>query len=378
MRILLVNWQDPSNLDAGGAEIHLLEVFSRLRAMGHSVTWVASGWSGCDPTDEIEGIAIRRIASRYTFGVAAAPFLRRHALPTDFDITVEALNKVPVYAPLWVRTPTALIVHHLFGTTAFQQASAPLAAATWLQERPIPSVYKRTAIQTISESTADDLASRGIPRRNMRVIYPGVDTDFFRPAPDIDRASTPTFLYIGRLQKYKRIDLIVEAFSSVLATVPSARLVIAGRGEQRMELEKRVEELGIAGSVRFAGFVSEEEKRALFQGASANIFVSPKEGWGITNLEAAACGTPTIASDAPGLRESVRHGETGFLVPHGDLEALCAAMLRLSQAPGVLEALGRAALGFARSFTWERTAGETLRHLEGVLAGPSRDPTRWS
>ena len=367
MKILLVNWQDPANPQAGGAEIHLQEIFRRLRAEGHSVTWLASGWEGAGPDDEIDGLTIRRVGSRYTFGVAAARFLRRHAHPFAFDITVEALNKVPVYAPLFGRTPTALIVHHLFGTTAFHQVSPPLATATWLQERPIPRVYRRTAIQAISESTADDLVARGLPRRNVSVIYPGVDSEFFHPDPSMSPASVPTYVYVGRLQKYKRVDLILDAFAGLLANIPDARLVIAGRGDQKAELEDRARAAGIAARVRFAGFVSEEEKRDLFRTAWANVFVSPKEGWGITNLEAGACGTPTIASDAPGLRESVRDGETGHLVPHGDVGALRHAMLRIAEDPVATAKLGYAALDFARAFTWERTTRMTLDGLEVIL-----------
>lgn len=367
MKILLVNWQDPANPQAGGAEIHLLEIFRRLQAQGHTVTWLASGWENASPTDEMEGISILRVGSRYSFGIAAARFLRRHGDPHRFDITVEALNKVPVYAPIFVRTPVALIVHHLFGTTAFQQASAPLAAATWLQERPIPAVYRRTAIQAISESTADDLVHRGLSRRKISVIHPGIETDFFHPDAGTPRAPVPTFVYVGRLQKYKRVDLILKAFAGLAAELPEARLVIAGRGDRRAALETEAGDLGISGHVRFAGFVSEEEKRHLFRTAWANLFVSPKEGWGITNLEAAACATPTIASDAPGLRESVRHSETGYLVPHGEVEALRDAMLRVAREPDRMETMGAAALAFARSFTWEGAARETLAGLEAVV-----------
>ena len=79
--------------------------------------------------------------------------------------------------------------------------------------------------------------------------------------------------------------------------------------------------------------MSEDEKIRLLRAAWANLFPSPKEGWGITVVEAGACGTPSLASDSPGLRDSVRHGETGFLVPHGDAEALAARMLELAAAP---------------------------------------------
>ena len=113
--------------------------------------------------------------------------------------------------------------------------------------------------------------------------------------------------------------------------------------------------------------VHEADKIALLRRAWATLFASPKEGWGITNLEAAACGTPVIASDSPGIRESVRHGETGFLVPHGDVAAMAASMRYLSGERGLVERLGIAARHFAEGFTWTRAADETEAHLREVV-----------
>jgi glycosyltransferase involved in cell wall biosynthesis len=98
------------------------------------------------------------------------------------------------------------------------------------------------------------------------------------------------------------------------------------------------------------------------------VLASPKEGWGITNLEAAACATPVVASNSPGIRESVRDGETGYLVPHGDVLAMAAALDRLASSRDLVERLGAAARAFAETFTWERAAEETARHLSRVVA----------
>jgi len=118
--------------------------------------------------------------------------------------------------------------------------------------------------------------------------------------------------------------------------------------------------------VTFAGFVSEEGKRELMRRAWATVQPSPKEGWGITNIEAAACGTPTVASDSPGLRESVVHNTTGLLVPHGDVAALADALERLAMDPLEVARLGAGAHQFAQGFTWDRAADLTEAHLEEV------------
>ena len=109
--------------------------------------------------------------------------------------------------------------------------------------------------------------------------------------------------------------------------------------------------------------ISESDKLSLLRRSWALAFASPKEGWGITNLEAAACGTPVVASSSPGIRESVRDGETGFLVPHGDTAAMAVALWRIAGSPVLVRTLGANARTFAESFTWERAALETESHL---------------
>jgi glycosyltransferase involved in cell wall biosynthesis len=267
---------------------------------------------------------------------------------------------VPLATRRWGVPNTIALVPHLFGSTVFQEAPLPLAAAVWLAERPLPRLYRGVPFQAISESTADDLVARGIPRDLVTVIYPGIDTAGYTPAPGT-RAAVPTFAYLGRLKRYKGVDLVLRAFARL--GHPAARLEIAGTGDHRPALEALARSLDLTERVRFLGFVSESEKVALLRRAWALCFASPKEGWGITNLEAAACGTPVVASRSPGLRESVRDGETGFLVPHGDVAALAAAMRRLADDAGLVARLGAEGRRFAETFTWERAADETAAHV---------------
>ena len=223
--------------------------------------------------------------------------------------------------------------------------------------------------QAISESTRDDLAERGIDASHVEVIYPGIDTVGFTPAPGL-RSPNPLFAYLGRLKKYKGVHLVIEAFARV--THPAAILEIAGAGDFRPALERLARSLDLDGRVRFLGRISEADKLALLRRSWALAFASPKEGWGITNLEAAACGTPVVASNSPGIRESVRHGETGYLVRHGDVVGMAEAMNRLAGDQALVERLGQEARRFAESFTWERAAAETEQHLLDSIQGGSR------
>jgi glycosyltransferase involved in cell wall biosynthesis len=369
VNILLVNWQDRDNPQAGGAEIHLFEIFSRLAARGHRVRLVCAGWRGAPARATVEGISVERHGTRNTFAALGRSAVRQALAAERPDIVVEDVNKVPLFLPGMTRLPFCTIIPHLFGDTVFHEAAWPMASAVWLAERPLARAYRRTGFHAISESTRDDLVARGVPAARIRVIHPGVDSVHFCPDPNVARTSPPSFLYIGRLKRYKGVDLALRALARARVRRPDLRLDIAGRGDFQPELERLAASLGLGAAVTFRGFVTEAEKLGLLRAASANVFPSPKEGWGITIVEAAACGTPSLASDSPGLRDSVRDGTTGLLVPHGDTEALADRMVQLAGDPVLIERLGADARRFAESLTWDAAANATEAHLLDIISG---------
>lgn len=362
-----MNWQDRQNPQAGGAEIHLHELFGRLARRGHAVTLLVSRWRAAPPRAQLDGMEIHRCGSRNTYSVAAPIYYRRHLADRHFDLVIEDLNKVPLFTPLWLRRPLVLLVHHLFGTTAFQEASFPFAAATWLLEQPLGAVYRGTPIEAVSESTALDLTARGLARERIAVIPNGVDLSFYHPDAAEPRFEEPTVLYLGRLKRYKRVDLIMLAASRLVAEGVRHRFLIAGKGDAAGELRRLRDRLGLQEVVNFLGYVDETEKRRLFRGAWVHALTSPKEGWGISNVEAAACGTATVASDSPGLRDSVIDDETGYLVRHGDVPALARQLRRILEDPTLRERLGVGARRFALGLGWDAAADRTERHLTEVL-----------
>jgi glycosyltransferase involved in cell wall biosynthesis len=369
MKVHVVNWQDRLNPNAGGAEAHLHEVFGRLAARGHTVTLLCSGWPGAPAHLTIDGLEIHRVGTRQTFALLAWQYWRRVLAAAQPDVLVEDINKVPLLTPWWGARRTVALVHHLFGTAAFAEVSVPVASAVWASERPLGWFYRDVPFEAVSESTRDDLIARGIAPEQIRVIHNGVDTESITPDAR-SRSPVPRFLYLGRLKRYKQIDLIIRAFAEL--GIAGARLDLAGTGDDRARLEALVRSLDLGDRVRFLGFVSEVEKLALLRSAWALVFTSPKEGWGITNLEAAAAGTPVIASDSPGLRDSVRHGETGLLVPHGDVPALAGSMRRLATSLPLVSTLGQGARAFAETLTWDRAADETEQHLSSIVGKEGR------
>ncbi len=375
MNILLVNWQDLRNPHAGGAEIHLFELFSRLAARGHRVRLVCSGFAGAPAVELVDGIEVHRHGDRHSFALVGRGAVRRALREEPADVVVDDVNKLPLFTATLTTLPIYTLVPHLFGTTAFQEVSWPMAAMVWLAERPIPWLYRRAWFHAISDSTRDDLVARGVPRERIAVVYPGVDAVRFSPDPAVRRSDPPRFVYVGRIKRYKGVELLLRALVEARRHRPDLSLDIAGSGDDRPRLEALAQTLGLGDAVRFLGFVDEATKLALLRGAVANVFPSPKEGWGITVMEAAACGTPSLASDSPGLRDSVRDGLTGLLVPHGDVSAMATAMCRLADDPTLVSALGAAARRHAEQLTWEAAADQVEHHLMDLVAGRVPPPS---
>jgi glycosyltransferase involved in cell wall biosynthesis len=364
--ILLVNWNDRTNPHAGGAEIHLHEIFGRLVAQGHRVTLLCSGYGKADRSDSLDGIRVLRVGGRYDFNFVLPLELRKLLRRERFDVLVEALNKIPLCTPLFAGLPVLGIGHHLFGSTIFREVPPPLSLYVYLSELALPWVYRKVRMEVISESTKEDFLARGLAPARLKVVHVGIDRARYTPGGAKDEK--PSLLAFGRIRKYKRLDLVVDAVAELARTRwPDLTLTIGGSGNYLEGLRRHVRKTKAEPWVRFAGGVSEQEKVRLYQRAWALVVTSPKEGWGLTCLEAAACGTPVIASNSPGLREAVKDGVSGLLVRHGERKALEDAMARILEDGELRRRLGAGALAFAGGFSWERAAGETFEMIEETI-----------
>jgi glycosyltransferase involved in cell wall biosynthesis len=291
--------------------------------------------------------------------------LRRELASPPPDLVIEDINKIPCFTPWWTQAKVGVIVPHLFGATAFREAPLPIALAVVTLEALIPAVYRRSRFVAISESTQDDLARRGIARERVAVVHCGLDHASYRPDAAVKRSAAPTVLYIGRVRRYKGVDWVMRAWPGVLARVPGARLVIVGDGPNLSALRRTAERMGLAPSVEFTGFVPLAEKVRRLRESWALVQPSPKEGWGLTVVEAGACGTPVVAADSPGLRDSVRDGETGLLVPWGEDARLADALVRVLADAALRERLGAAGIAWAQRFQWPDCARRSLDALLG-------------
>ena len=367
MRILAINWQDIRNPQAGGAEIHITEILTRLVKKGHQAVLFCSGFPGAKSEEVQDGITVIRRGSRFNFNWVLPFTLPKVLKEHELDIVLEDLNKMPFFSPLLHNIPTLVIIHHFFGTSIFKETNLAFGTYVLLGEKLVPIYYKRFPFLTISNSSKEELIERGIPDQNITVISNGINNAFYTYNPGYPKASAPTILYVGRIKKYKGIHFLIEALVKVKEKLPQAELKIVGNGDYLNELKDLTHQLKLDGSVRFTGFVSEEEKIELYRRAWVSVYPSLKEGWGLSNIEANACGTAVAASNVPGLRDSVVDGETGLLFRYGDVDDLAGKLIRVLSDREFVARLSKGGLAWAKKFSWDQTAEKVGELMERVV-----------
>jgi len=362
LRVLVVNWRDGKNPEAGGAEVHLHEIFGRIAAAGNPVTLLAHKYPGAPAEEEVDGIRVLRVGHKFDFHFHVLPTWFRRLRREGFDVVVEDLNKLPFFLPFAVDVPCGGILHHFFGSSIWKETNPFFAAYIGAGEWVVRHTYRKVPFCVVSESTADELRRNRFAEDRIRIIHNAVDHDLYTP----DRSAEPVpgrILYLGRVKRYKGIDLILHALVRLRREIPEAHLVVVGQGDDLPRLHRLTDRLGLGDAVTFHGFVDTKTKVDLLRKATVMVTPSPKEGWGVTTIEGNACGTPVVASDAPGLRDAVRDGETGFLFPYGDVEALADHARRLLLDGDLRRRFSEAAISWAGRFRWESSAEETLHWL---------------
>ncbi|MFY9484451.1 MAG: glycosyltransferase family 4 protein [Patescibacteria group bacterium] len=359
MNILIYNWKDLKHPEVGGAEIITHHIAKRLASRGHQVTWFCRSFPGATERDHYDGIEIVRrgnLFSTYYHGWRYYRSLRQKP-----DLVIDMLNTIFWQTPLYARSSRVVAyVNQLAKEVLYYQLPWPLAGFAY-QLEPLQFLsYRKTAFVCYAESTKDDLASVGIPKRNIEVFPLGLDHGRYHPGK---KAASPLFVTVGRLAAMKRNDLVIQAMAHVISQVSNAKLVIIGEGPEKERLRKLIKRLKLSESVTIAdkdvwffGKNTRDQKIELLKRAWALVIPSAKEGWGMVVTEAAACGTPAIGTAVTGLKDSIQHNNTGLLVSaHPTPHELAQAMIELAQNRALRERLGRNALRFAKTLDWDRS-----------------------
>ena len=361
--IHVLAWRDLDDVEAGGSEVHADEFMRRWAAAGLDVVHRTSAAAGWPPLARRHGYGVIRRGSRYSVFPRAA-FAEALGSMGRSDALVEVWNGVPWFAPIWYRRPRITIVHHVHGPMWSQVMPPPLAAmGRALETRIAPPFYRGGATVTPSESTREELLELGFRPERVTAVPNGVE-EYFTPGGE--RSTAPVVLAVGRFAPVKRFHLALEAAAEARRTVPELRLRLVGDGPLGGELRSWVAANGAAEWVEFAGYVDRRDLPAEYRRAWVVLSASLAEGWGLSLTEAAACGTPAVATDIRGHRSSVADGETGLLAAP---ERLGETLRDVLVDHAVRERLGLAARERARTLTWERSATGVLEVLHGEVLG---------
>ena len=364
-RIHVFGWRDLDDDEAGGSEVHADSIESIWARAGLQVTHRTSFASGRPPSDVRNGYRVSRRGNRYlVFPRSAVAELTGRLGPTD--AVIEIWNGVPFLSPWWWHGPTAVWLHHVHGPMWQQSLPGPVAPlGNLLEERLAPPWYRRVPVVTLSQSSKDELVDElGFDRGHVTVIPPGIDPSFspLDPAdPGVGRSPTPLAVAVGRLTPVKDFCRLVRVMAGVRDRVPDLELVIVGEGYERAAIEAQVAAVGGQDWVRLPGRISDEELLSLYRRSWLAVSASTREGWGMTLTEAAACGTPAVATDIAGHADAIDDGRSGLLGRSDD--ELVEMATRVLTDPTTRSALRAGALERAGELTWEACALANFRVL---------------
>ncbi|MGH9054908.1 MAG: glycosyltransferase family 4 protein, partial [Acidimicrobiales bacterium] len=285
------------------------------------------------------------------------------------DGVVEIWNGMPFASPLWAPHPRAVFLHHVHGGMWDVVLPPALAAVgKFVERRLAPPMYRRTPVVTLSESSRRQIVDvLGFDPSRVTVVPPGVDGRF---RPGGRKEAAPLVVAVGRLVPYKRFDLLVDVLVRLRRRHPRMCAVIAGEGSERAALEALVANHHAGGWLSFPGRIADEGLVDLYRRAWLVMSTSAYEGWGMTITEAAACGTPAVASPIAGHKDAIVDGATGVLAePGAAMEEAADALLRNE---GARRRLATHAARRAAGLSWDRAAAETLNVLARDLASLPR------
>jgi len=369
VRVAMLNFREPAQTTAGGAEEYAWRVSRFLLAQGASVVFVTGRQRGQRRAEIREGIALRRMGNPFLVYLMVPLWLllRRRR----FDAVIDTMNGIPFFSPLVVsrRTRVICLVHHVHDRQFAAFLPRWLAVIGCFVEGPVARrLYRRCLTVTVSQSSKEELLGKLRWLGPVTIVPNGCTAPM--AAPPAEPEGDPMIVCAGRLVGHKRIDRVVDLAGRLADSWPGLAVHIIGRGPEREPLARRVARAGVGDRVVMHGYVPEARKVALLGAARLNVTASEFEGWGLTVIEAAALGVPTVAYDVAGLRDSVRDGVTGWLVRDGEeLADVVERALKELAEPHRRAEVSEACRRWAREFTWARTGA----NITGLILANLQD-----
>lgn len=357
-RIVIFNFRGINHPDAGGSERSSYIMAKIMVDRGYDVTFFCSGFKGSKKEEVIDGIKYVMMGNLYSVYIYAF-FYYLFKLRKKIDYVIEDINGIPWFMPLYVFKRRVTLIHHVHSKVFFQELNFFVASIAYLMERSMALFYRFSKILAVSPETKKELVKLWLPAKNIDLVYNGIDEGFYVGKKSKD----PIVVAIGRVKKYKRLDLLVNIFEKVLVSVPKAKLMIVGAGDDLDEIKNLVKSKGLENKVICTGYVSDEEKKRILSTAWVYCITSSQEGWGIGCIEANASGVPVVAYAVGGLIDSVKDGKTGFLIKDLDEEDFVKKLILLLKDNKLRDKMGKESMKLAKNFTWEKWTDKFIEVL---------------
>ncbi len=337
-------------------------------AGGDTVEWFTAMFPGAASEVTLDGVRIIRRGRQWSVHLAAMRRYRRR-LRDSFDAVIDEVNTIPFFTPIWADVPHLLLIFQLAREVWWHESVFPLNAVGYAAEPLYLRTYRRTPALTISASTEADLRRLGFVGP-IKVLPMGLEP---MVVPAVPKADKTTFLYVGRMAPSKRVDEIITAFARYQAQGRAANLWLIGDGpsDYVAALRRQAGRFGLEGAVQILGRVSTDVKHDRMARAHVLLMASVREGWGLSIVEANACGTPAVVYDVSGLRDAVRNGETGFVVAPTP-EGLADGMERITADPDLYNRLALAAKLWSSTFSFDTAAEELRIAVSAAVSASSR------
>ena len=366
MRVAFLNWRDSTHPEGGGAELYAQTVCAGLAGRGHAVTLYCADHGAAPRDEQRDGYLIRRRGSRLSVYGATLHQLRRDSHENGpFDIVVDTQNGIPFFAPLQTRSPSVVLVHHVH-REQWPVVFGPVQSRMgwFIESRVAPVVNRTRQYVAVSERTKEELTALGVDAGRIRVIHNGTHPPLLT---GVRRADVPTLLVLGRLVPHKRVEHAVDVVAELTNVYPELRLRILGDGWWRQRIRDHAVRRGVPDRVDLLGFVDEDTKATELDRAWIALAPSVKEGWGLSVVEAASHGVPTVAyHGAGGLSESIVDGTTGILV--NSQAEMVEAVRHLIDDPTQRSALAASARDHSRRYSWSACVDEWEALIAEVIS----------
>lgn len=347
MKLLWFNWRDLKNPESGGAEVLTHEIASRLiKKRNYEITFFTSQFPNSLSHEIIDGLEIIRKGGKFRVYGNAKKYYKKNK--DNFDLVIDEINVKPFLTPKFVKSekPILALIHQISPEQFLYELPFPLGhLGRYYFEKKWLSYYRKIPTLTVSNSTRMDLERLGFERVNVMPIGLSV-----KPLDRVgQKEASPTIVFIGRLKRHKLPDHAIRAFSIVKKNLPDARLWVIGDGYMRKELQSKIS----VRDVTFFGHVDSELKYNLLSRAHMVMLPAIREGWALVVTESNAMGTPVVAYNVPGLRDSVKHDETGILVKEKSPESLASSVIHLLKNQSLLDRFSSNSLLFSKQFNWD-------------------------